>query len=126
VGYKPYGRKHGESLFTRFFQNHYLPTRFGYDKRRPHLSGLVLSGQLTRDEALHQLEEPLYDASELDRDIDFVAKKLRLSRAEFLELLEVPVHEYEDFPNQLRLYGAMKSVQRAAEKVTRRKLSRYG
>ena len=50
VGYKDYGLKHGESQFTRFFQNHYLPSRFGFDKRLPHLSSMILSGQITRDE----------------------------------------------------------------------------
>ena len=57
VGYKPYPRKHGESLFTKLFQNYYLPTKFGYDKRRPHLSSLIVSGQLTRQEALAILSE---------------------------------------------------------------------
>lgn len=126
VGYKPYARKHGESLFTRFFQNHYLPARFGYDKRRPHLAGLVLSGQMTREEALAELDMPLYDDGELERDIDFVAKKLRLGRDEFVSLLDAPVHHYEDFPNQQRAYRMLKATQGLAEKVSRRKLSRYG
>ncbi|MHB1140014.1 MAG: N-acetyl sugar amidotransferase, partial [Microthrixaceae bacterium] len=52
IGFKDYGRKHGESQFTRFFQNYYLPHRYGYDKRRPHLSSMILSGQLTREAAL--------------------------------------------------------------------------
>jgi N-acetyl sugar amidotransferase len=126
IGYRPYGRKHGESLFTRFFQNHYLPTRFGYDKRRPHLSSLILSGQLTRAAAIEALAEELYSPSELNHDIDFVSKKLRLTREEFLALLEVPVHRFEDFPNNERKYRMLKSVQGAAERLTRRKLSVYG
>ncbi|MEG2569086.1 MAG: N-acetyl sugar amidotransferase, partial [Acinetobacter sp.] len=52
VGYKPYPRKHGESIFTKWFQNHYLPEKFNMDKRRPHLSSLIVSGQITRDEAM--------------------------------------------------------------------------
>lgn len=126
VGYKSYGRKHGESLFTRFFQNHYLPTRFGYDKRRPHLASLIASGQMTREQALAELEKPLYEPAELDRDIDFVAKKLRLSRDEFLGLLEVPAHRFEDFANQEASYRRLKQAQRLAEKITRRNLSVYG
>lgn len=126
VGYKPYGRKHGESLFTRFFQNHYLPNRFGYDKRRPHLASLIVSGQMTREMALTELEQPLYEATELDRDIDFVAKKLRLGREEFLALLEVPIHHFEDFANQERSYKLLKRAQTVAERVTRRNLSVYG
>ena len=87
VGYKPYPRKHGESLFTKLFQNYYLPTKFGYDKRRPHLSSLIVSGQLTRLDALAKLEEPLYDAQELEIDIAYFCKKLRISRAQFDELM---------------------------------------
>ena len=125
-GYKAYDRKHGESLFTRFHQDYYLPTRFGYDNRLPHFSSLIVSGQMSRDAALERLKEPLYEPTELDRDIDFVAKRLRLSRDEFMALLEVPVHRFEDLPNQERLYRMLKSIQSVAERVTRKKLSRYG
>jgi N-acetyl sugar amidotransferase len=126
VGYKPYGRKHGESHFTRFFQNHYLPTRFGYDKRRPHLASLIASRQMTRDEALAELDRPLYSADELQRDKEYVAKKLAISVDEFDALLEVPIRHYEDFRNQLRPYRMMKRAQSVAERVTRRRLSVYG
>ncbi len=51
IGWRAYPRKHGESLFTKFFQNYYLPTKFGYDKRRPHLSTLIASGAITRERA---------------------------------------------------------------------------
>src|SRR5262249_52125657 len=69
-GYKPYDRKHGESQFTKLFQNYYLPTKFGYDKRLPHYSSLIASGQLTRGEALKKLDEPLYDPFDLETDIE--------------------------------------------------------
>ncbi len=81
---------------------------------------------MSRDAALERLKEPLYEPTELDRDIDFVAKRLRLSRDEFMALLEVPVHRFEDLPNQERLYRMLKSIQSVAERVTRKKLSRYG
>jgi aminotransferase len=126
ISYKAYRRKHGESLFTRFHQDYYLPTRFGWDNRLPHLSSLIVSGQMTRDEAIERLKEPLYDQAELDRDIDYVAKRLRLNREEFLELLKVPVHHFEDLPNQERAYRALKAVQSVAERITRKKLSKYG
>lgn len=58
-GYRPYGEKHGESVFTKWFQNYYLPVKWGYDKRRPHLSSLIASGQMTRDKAVIALNEPL-------------------------------------------------------------------
>jgi N-acetyl sugar amidotransferase len=71
IGYKPYPRKHGESLFTKLFQNYYLPIKFGYDKRLPHLSSLIVSGQMSREEALESLAEPLYDSQELEIDIGY-------------------------------------------------------
>lgn len=99
TGWKPYGRKHGESRFTKFFQNYYLPTKFGYDKRRPHLSSLIVAGQMTRDEALAALAEPLYDSDELEADLNFVCKKLGLSVEQFNEILHAKNHDYKEFPN---------------------------
>lgn len=99
IGWRAYGRKHGESLFTKFFQNYYLPVKFGYDKRRPHLSSLIVSGQMSRSDALSKLEEPLYHPDELESDITFFCKKLRISRDEFNQLMMVPNRHYTDFNN---------------------------
>ena len=74
IGWRNYGRKHGESIFTKFFQNYYLLQRFGYDKRKPHLSSMILAGEITRKDALRELEKPLYDENELKRDILFITK----------------------------------------------------
>ena len=112
VGYKPYPRKHGESLFTKLFQNHYLPTKFGMDKRKPHLSSLIVSGQLTREEAIARLAEPLYDPAELEIDINYFCKKLHLSREEFDAMLQAPIHHYSDFPNWDGRYRLLKRIQR--------------
>ncbi len=59
-GYKPYPYKHYESVFTRFYQGYILPHKFGYDKRRVHLSTLVISGQMKREDAMRLLEDSLY------------------------------------------------------------------
>lgn len=126
VGFKDYGRKHGESQFTRFFQNHYLPERYHLDKRRPHLSSLILSGQTTRDEALDELAKPLYDEAELAADKEYFAKKLRLSPAEFEELLTAPKHEHTEFKNQDRAYAMLKGVQRLVERLSGRSVGAYG
>jgi N-acetyl sugar amidotransferase len=99
LGWRPYEFKHGESLFTRFFQRHYLPAKFGYDKRKPHLSNLILSGQMTRDEGLAELNKPLYYPDELDRDIAYVAKKLELTRNELEEHLRGERRSDDDYPN---------------------------
>lgn len=125
VGYKPYPRKHGESLFTKLFQNYYLPEKFGLDKRRPHLSSLIVSGQISREEALLKLQEPLYESAELEIDINYFCKKLRISRAEFENLMNAPVHNYSDFANWDRRYKLLKQVQAVAKKILGRDIKVY-
>jgi len=125
VGYKPYPRKHGESLFTKLFQNYYLPTKFGYDKRRPHLASLIVSGQMSREEALERLAEPLYDPQELEIDISYFCKKLRISRVQFDELMSAPSHHYTDFPTWEGRYNLLKKGQGIAERLLGKRLRVY-
>jgi N-acetyl sugar amidotransferase len=125
VGYKPYPYKHGESAFTRFFQNYYLPARFGYDKRRPHYSSLINSGQMTRDEALEALEKPLYEATELARDKAYVAKKLGISLDEFEAIILRPTADASQFPNWNSRYRLLKKVQAIAQRLLNRRISNY-
>jgi N-acetyl sugar amidotransferase len=125
LGWRSYGRKHGESIFTKLFQNYYLPKRFGYDKRRPHLSSLIVSGQLTRDEALRKLAEPLYDSRELEVDLAYFCKKLRISRDEFDALLKQPLTHYSEFPNWDARHRVLKRLQGSMERVTGRRMNVY-
>lgn len=124
-GFRSYGRKHGESLFTRFFQNYYLPKKFGYDKRRPHFSSMILSGQLTRDEALSQLQVPLYDEAELELDKDFFCKKLGIAREAFERLMGQPNGHYTDYPNWDRWHALAKTGQSVAERALGRRVKVY-
>lgn len=109
-GWRYYGGKHYESRWTRFFQSYYLPTKFGYDKRKAHLSSQIVAGEITRGEALSELEKPLYTENELAEDKAFVAKKLGLSLAELDALVAAPPRHYSEFPNSearyLRLLAA--------------------
>jgi len=100
-GWRYYGGKHYESRWTRFFQGYYLPYKFGYDKRKAHLSSLILSGQLSRDEALAELAKPLYDKTLLAEDKAFIAKKLGLKITELDALIEEPPSHFSQFPNHL-------------------------
>lgn len=124
-GYKPYERKHGESLFTKLFQNYYLPTKFGYDKRLPHYSSLIVSGQMTRAEALEKLGQPLYDPAELETDIHYFCKKLRISRAEFDSLVAAPNHVHTDFPTWDRRYRLAKKMQTFVERMLGKRVAVY-
>lgn len=125
VGYKPYARKHGESRFTKFFQNHYLPTKFGMDKRKMHLSSMIVSGLIKREEALLELEKPLYDANELREDKHYIAKKLGLSVAELDQMIESPGHHYSEFPNWDSRYKLLKTAQSLLLKVTGKNVRNY-
>jgi hypothetical protein len=105
LGWKYYGGKHYESQFTRFFQSYYLPTRFGFDKRRCHHSSLICSGQLTREEALADIQQPpcpLEEALELRR---YIAKKLGITDDEFVAIMSQPVHQYSEYPNNEWLFN---------------------
>lgn len=100
MGWKPYGAKHGESVFTKFFQNYYLPKRFGYDKRIPHLSSRILSGDLSRDEALEILNTPPYSEAEIEHDLAYVADKLEITINELKSFIEETEKKtYKDFKN---------------------------
>lgn len=125
VGFKPYPRKHGESLFTKVFQNHLLPVRYGYDKRRPHLSSLIVSGQLTREEALDELAKPLYEPLELANDLDYFCKKLRVSPSEFEGFMTAPRRRHTDFPNFGSRYRLLKSIQAAVQRISGRRFANY-
>lgn len=96
-GWRYYGGKHYESVWTRWYQAHYLPAKFGYDKRKAHLSSLIVAGTMTRDEALAELDKPLYTDNELAADTAFVAKKLGFGDAAFAALIAAPPRHYAEF-----------------------------
>lgn len=98
LGWVYYGGKHYESIYTRFFQAYILPRKFGADKRRAHLATLVLSGTITRDEALRQLEEPICDPQLLRQDREYVIKKLAITEEEFERIMALPRKTIADYP----------------------------
>ena len=99
VGWRDYGGKHYESVFTRWFQGYYLPQRFGYDKRIAHYSSLILAAEMTRDEALVLLEEPNYPEELRAQDHEFIAKKLGITVADLDAIVASPTKRYSDYPN---------------------------
>lgn len=104
-GWEPYANKHFESVFTRFYEGYWLVKKFGYDKRRCHFSSLILTGQLKREEALVILEKPPYDEKQAMEDLEYVAKKLGLSKEKFLELMKKENKTYKDYKNTSGLIG---------------------
>lgn len=99
LGWVYYGGKHYESIFTRFFQAFYLPKKFNYDKRLAHLSTLICSGQITRDEALLELKKEVYPPDLLAADKEYVYKKLGMKAEEFQAIIDAPAKHYTDYPN---------------------------
>ena len=104
LGWRDYGGKHFESIYTRFFQAYILPQKFNIDKRRAHLSNLILSGQITRDEALTEMGKPPCPPTELEEDVEYVIKKLGLSYEEFNQIMAAPVKTHTDYPNNAGLW----------------------
>lgn len=113
-GWQPYPQKHFESRFTRFYESYWLPKRFGYDVRKVQYSSLILTGQMTRDEALERLKEPPYDEATIGHDIEFVANKLGISVDELNSYMELPKKTYRDYRSQRWIYDfgarAMKAL----------------
>jgi hypothetical protein len=107
IGWEYYGAKHYESRFTRFFQSYYLPVRFGFDKRKAHLSSLILSGQITREEALEELKQDLTTSHFVREETDYVLRKLGISPVEFDRLMSSPVKSYRDYRNNERGYRVL-------------------
>lgn len=97
LGWRDYGGKHYESIWTRFYQGYILPLKFGIDKRKAHLSDLIFSGQITKAEALAELQQPVYDAKQQQTDHAFVLKKLGLTESEFNDIMKQPRRSHYEF-----------------------------
>lgn len=100
-GWQKYAHKHYESRFTRFYEGYWLPTKFGYDKRRAHFSSLILTKQLAREEALEKVAQPAYDEESMRQDFEYVATKLDMTVPEMQQLLKGPNKTYRDYSNSM-------------------------
>ncbi len=99
LAWTDYGAKHGESIFTRFYQNHILPTKFNVDKRKAHLSALICSGQMDRATALSELDQPAYPPELFSSDMELVTAKLGLTAQDLATLMSAKVNRHTDFPS---------------------------
>lgn len=113
-GWQPYPQKHYESRFTRFYESFWTPRKFGYDKRRAYLSSLILTGQMTRDQALERIARPELDERTMEQEFEYVAKKLGWTVAEFTEIMNGENKTFRDYRNNYflitlgaRIYNAL-------------------
>jgi hypothetical protein len=117
LGWRDYGSKHHESLYTKFFQNYLLPQKFGFDKRRAHLSTLVCSGQMTRNQAIQEMESPRYLESDLIIDKQYVLKKLGLQEDQFDELMRQPPKRHLEYPSHNLFFHELKALKRSFKRI---------
>ncbi|MBL8101267.1 MAG: N-acetyl sugar amidotransferase [Anaerolineales bacterium] len=119
LGWQYYGGKHYESIYTRFYQGYILPEKFGFDKRRCHLSSLICSGEMTREQALEELKIPTYSPSMQEEDREYVAKKLGFTEEEFTAIMNAPQKSYWDYPSygQFMRQPIVKSFVPAIKKI---------
>jgi N-acetyl sugar amidotransferase len=102
-GWQKYAHKHYESRFTRFYEGYWLPTKFGFDKRRAHFSSLILTGQLTREEALEKIAIKAYDEETVEQDFEYIATKLGVSVQELKTIMQGENKSYKDYKNQMSI-----------------------
>lgn len=104
-GWQRFKHKHHESRFTRFYEDYWLPRRFGFEKRRAHFSSLIMTGQMTREEALNRISRPEMDEHFLKQEFEYVAHKLDLSVQELQEIFDSSKKTYRDYNNKRWLIG---------------------
>jgi N-acetyl sugar amidotransferase len=99
-GWQRFQHKHHESRFTRFYEDYWLPKKFGYEKRRAHFSSLILTNQMTREEALERIAKPEMDEQFLRQEFEYVANKLDLTVEELQTIFEGENKTYRDYKNK--------------------------
>lgn len=104
-GWTPYPQKHFESRFTKFYEGFWLPERFGFDTRRVQYSSLILTGQMSRLEALEKMKYPAYNKETIVEEFNYVATKLGISPEELRSYFIMPKKFYWDYKNQLSMFN---------------------
>lgn len=104
-GWESFQHKHHESRFTRFYEDFWLPKKFGFQKRRAHFSSLILTGQMTREEALDRVSRPELSEDFLKKEFEYVADKLDMSTQDLQEIFEGENKTFHDYKNKIKLIG---------------------
>jgi len=112
-GWQPYPQKHFESRFTKFFEGYWLPEKFGFDTRKVQYSSLILTGQMTRPEAVEKLKKPAINPEEAKHDFEYIATKLGISVEELRGYFNAPNKTYKDYNNQESMFNFGAKVMKA-------------
>ena len=110
LGWTYYGGKHYESIYTRFYQAYVLPRKFNIDKRKAHYSNLICSGQMSREQALELMKEPVYPEHLLQQDREYAIKKLVLSAEQFEAIMQSPNRTFLDYRTSHRVFEIAKRL----------------
>ncbi len=111
-GYQKYEQKHFESRFTKFYESYWLPKKFGFDTRKVQYSSLIVTGQMSRKDALEKLKKPAYDKKTIKQDFEYVATKLGITTEELQSYMDAPNKSYTDYKNQMWIYNIGAKVMR--------------
>ncbi|OYU55999.1 MAG: LPS biosynthesis protein [Chitinophagaceae bacterium BSSC1] len=103
-GWQRYAQKHFESRFTKFYEGYWLPKKFGYDTRKVQYSSLILTNQMTREEAVEKLKKPAFDEESIAQDFEYVATKLGISVEELQGYMDAPNKSYKDYKSQENIF----------------------
>lgn len=121
LGWRDYGNKHFENIFTRFYQGYILPEKFHIDKRKAHLSTLICSGQITREEALAAMQKPSYDEALYRDDREFFIKKMGLTETEFQQIMQQAPIPHTTYPSEINIIRKLRPLARLLRKAGLRK-----
>ena len=113
-GWQTYPYKHYESRFTKFYEGYWLPKKFGYNKHRAHFSSLILTKQMTREEALQKIAQAAYDEETIAQEFEYIAKKLDLTVSELKAIMKGENKSYRDYKNSMKLISFGTNILRIA------------
>ena len=116
LGWKNYGGKHHESLYTKFIQSYLLYEKFGIDYRRATYSTQICAGEITREDALHELCEKPYDPVKLEDEKEYISKKLSISCVELEKIIALPPKSFKDYPNNQKILEFIYNIYRKINK----------
>jgi N-acetyl sugar amidotransferase len=111
-GWQPFQHKHHESRFTRFYEDYWLPRKFGFEKRRAHFSSLIMTGQMTREDAIDRISRPEMSEHFLVQEFEYTAHKLGLTTDQLQQLFDAPNKTCRDYKNKRWLIGLGANIMR--------------
>jgi N-acetyl sugar amidotransferase len=109
-GWEDYGKKHGESTFTHFYQSYILPLKFNVDIRKAHLSALICAGQISREKALNMIDKEHYSDEDKRIEKDYVVKNLGLTEKEFDDIMKLPIKSHSHYKSNDKLHRKLRNL----------------